>query len=84
MPRCTAVPELGYPDVNAAAEWLCLAFGFDVRLRIGNHRIQLHVGDGAVVLHAAEKPARASVMVRFTLFAGRFWGSRRTPRGTHG
>lgn len=64
MPRCTVIPELGYPDVNAAAEWLCLTFGFRVRLRIGNHRVQLHVGDDAVVLYEAKTPAPASIMVR--------------------
>jgi uncharacterized glyoxalase superfamily protein PhnB len=33
-----------------AAKWLCDAFGFTERLRIGGHRIQLHVGDGAIVV----------------------------------
>jgi uncharacterized glyoxalase superfamily protein PhnB len=41
---------LAYPDVNQAAAWLCDAFGFSVRLRIGNHRVQLNVGDGAVTV----------------------------------
>jgi uncharacterized glyoxalase superfamily protein PhnB len=50
MPPCTVIPELAYPDVGEAADWLCDAFGFTVRLRIANHRIQLNVGDGAVVL----------------------------------
>jgi len=50
MPRCTVIPELAYPDTSEAADWLCDAFGFTVRLRIGNHRTQLNVGDGAVVL----------------------------------
>lgn len=50
MPKCTVIPELAYSDIGAAAQWLCAAFGFDVRLCIGNHRIQLNVGDGAVVL----------------------------------
>src|SRR5580700_2652588 len=36
--------------VNQAAAWLCDAFGFSVRLRIGNHRVQLNVGDGAVIV----------------------------------
>ena len=36
--------------MNRAADWLCDAFGFRVRLRIGNHRVQLNVGDGAVIL----------------------------------
>jgi uncharacterized glyoxalase superfamily protein PhnB len=41
---------LAYPDVNRAAAWLCDAFGFSVRLRIGDHRVQLNVGDGAVIV----------------------------------
>ncbi len=41
---------LHYPDVPAASAWLCRAFGFAERLRIGSHRIQLAVADGAVVL----------------------------------
>ena len=48
--RATVIPVLAYPDVNQAAAWLCAAFGFTVRLRIGNHRVQLNVGDGAVTL----------------------------------
>lgn len=50
MPRCTVIPELAYPDVSEAIDWLRDAFGFTVRLRIANHRAQLNVGDGAVVL----------------------------------
>jgi uncharacterized glyoxalase superfamily protein PhnB len=50
IPRATVIPVLAYPDVNRAAAWLCDAFGFSVRLRIGNHRVQLNVGDGAVIL----------------------------------
>ena len=50
IPRATVIPVLAYPDVNQAAAWLCVAFGFTVRLRIGNHRVHLNVGDGAVTL----------------------------------
>lgn len=50
LPRATVIPVLAYPDVNKAAAWLCDAFGFDVRLRIGNHRVQLNIGDGAVII----------------------------------
>lgn len=50
IPRSTVIPVLAYPDVTAAAAWLCGAFGFNVRLRIGNHRVQLNVGDGAVTV----------------------------------
>lgn len=50
LPRATVIPVLAYPEVNKAAAWLCDAFGFNVRLRIGNHRVQLNVGDGAVIV----------------------------------
>jgi uncharacterized glyoxalase superfamily protein PhnB len=50
MPGGTVIPELAYPDVAEAAVWLCETFGFTVRLAIADHRIQLNVGDGAVVL----------------------------------
>ena len=50
IPRATVIPVLAYPDVNEAAAWLCRAFGFRVRLRIGDHRVQMNVGDGAVIL----------------------------------
>jgi uncharacterized glyoxalase superfamily protein PhnB len=50
MPRCTVIPELAYPDVGKAVDWLCDVFGFALRLRIGNHRAQLNVGDGAIVV----------------------------------
>jgi uncharacterized glyoxalase superfamily protein PhnB len=50
IPSATVIPVLAYPDVNQAATWLCEAFGFSVRLRIGSHRVQLNVGDGAVIV----------------------------------
>src|SRR5579862_6691177 len=50
IPRATVIPVLAYQDVNQAAAWLCDAFGFTVRLRIGSHRVQLNVGDGAVIV----------------------------------
>jgi uncharacterized glyoxalase superfamily protein PhnB len=68
IPAARIIPELGYADVPAAATWLCGAFGFRERLRIGDHRIQLTFGDGAVVVGQHEylgAPARgSSVMVR--------------------
>jgi len=48
--RATVIPVLAYADVSQAADWLCRAFGFSVRLRIGSHRVQLNVGDGAVTV----------------------------------
>jgi uncharacterized glyoxalase superfamily protein PhnB len=50
MPASTVIPELVYPDVVAAADWLHVAFGFLLRLQIGDHRAQMAVGGGAVVL----------------------------------
>jgi uncharacterized glyoxalase superfamily protein PhnB len=65
MPRCTVIPQLAYPDVVEAAAWLCEVFGFSVRIRMGDHRAQLNVGDGAIVLTKREGDAAgSSVMVR--------------------
>src|SRR6202044_1458429 len=51
VPAATVIPVLIYPDVREAVGWLCAAFGFVERLRIGeDHRSQLRVGDGAVIV----------------------------------
>lgn len=58
--RATVIPVLAYADVHAAAAWLCEAFGFTVRLRIADHRVQLNAGDGAVTvreMHEGESDA---------------------------
>jgi len=49
IPSVTVIPELAYADVSQAVAWLRAAFGFAERLRIGNHRVQLTYGAGAVV-----------------------------------
>jgi uncharacterized glyoxalase superfamily protein PhnB len=49
VPAATVIPVLAYADATQAADWLCSAFGFEVRLRIAKHRVQLVLGDGAVV-----------------------------------
>jgi uncharacterized glyoxalase superfamily protein PhnB len=73
VPAATVIPVLTYPDVRAAVDWLCAAFGFAERLRIGeDHRSQLKLGDGAVIVadvHGDRRPPRPgevtqSVMVR--------------------
>jgi len=71
IPRATVIPVLAYADVHQAAAWLCDAFGFSVRLRIGSHRVQLNVGDGALVVRElrqneidAKLGIGTSVMVR--------------------
>jgi uncharacterized glyoxalase superfamily protein PhnB len=51
IPNATVIPELVYPDVQQAADWLARAFGFVPRVMIpGNHRCQMSVGDGALVV----------------------------------
>jgi uncharacterized glyoxalase superfamily protein PhnB len=51
IPSASVMPVLIYPDVREAADWLCEAFGFTERVRIGeNHRSQLSFGDGAVIV----------------------------------
>jgi uncharacterized glyoxalase superfamily protein PhnB len=64
VPASSVVPVLAYPDVPAAADWLCDAFGFHERLRIGDHRAQLVYGNGAVILVRGEAvPAHVQVRV---------------------
>ena len=73
IPQSTVVPVLIYADVRAAVAWLSAAFGFAERVRIGeDHRAQLKVGDGAVIVadvrHDRRPPrpgeATHSVLVR--------------------
>jgi uncharacterized glyoxalase superfamily protein PhnB len=73
IPASTVIPVLIYPDVREAVSWLCAAFGFVERVRIGeSHRSQLRFGDGAVIVadvrgdRRPPRPGEAthSVMVR--------------------
>jgi uncharacterized glyoxalase superfamily protein PhnB len=50
VPPSTVVPEIVYEDVERAIAWLGDAFGFSVRWQAGDHRAQLWVGDGVVVV----------------------------------
>ena len=51
IPSPTVIPVLTYPDVREAVAWLGAAFGFVERVQIGeDHRSQLQVGDGAVIV----------------------------------
>src|SRR5258706_7269303 len=59
IPASTVIPVLIYPDVREAVTWLGAAFGFVERVRIGeNHRAQLSVGDGAVIIGDARHDRR--------------------------
>jgi uncharacterized glyoxalase superfamily protein PhnB len=68
MPPGVVIPELAYPDVRAAVEWLCHSFGFVERLRIGNHRAQLAFGEGSMIVTGPSSPTPGdfnhAVMVR--------------------
>jgi uncharacterized glyoxalase superfamily protein PhnB len=71
IPDATVIPVLVYPDVAAAVDWLCEAFGFAERLRIGDHRAQLTMRAGALVVaqgdfdaSAGDRPGGHSTMVR--------------------
>jgi uncharacterized glyoxalase superfamily protein PhnB len=68
MPASPVIPVLAYPAVADAVAWLSAAFGFTLRLRIGDHRAQLRAGDGWVVVTGGGEPlvtrSLDSVMVR--------------------
>jgi PhnB protein len=50
MPPSTVIPELVYDDVGEAVAWLCDRFGFQVRWQAGDHRAQLWLNGGTVVV----------------------------------
>jgi uncharacterized glyoxalase superfamily protein PhnB len=73
IPSAVVIPVLIYPDVREAVAWLSSAFGFVERVRIGeDHRSQLSVGGGAVIIGDVRNDRRPprpgevthSVMVR--------------------
>ncbi len=64
VPSATVIPELAYADVVQATDWLCKAFGFTVRLRIGGHRAELVYGDGAVIVMEGGSRGPQFVLVR--------------------
>lgn len=71
MPSSVVIPVLAYANVREAADWLCGAFGFVERLRIGEHQAQLSFGSGSVIVAGQQEPSPEggsahSVMVRVT------------------
>lgn len=66
IPRSTVLPELAYPDIGDAVDRLCKAFGFTLRIRMGNHRAQMNVGEGAVIFteEGHHQSGTASILVR--------------------
>jgi uncharacterized glyoxalase superfamily protein PhnB len=72
-PLGPVIPELAYPDVGAAVEWLVDVLGFVECVRIGpGHRAQLSFGEGSLIVadvgHGRSAPTGAessqSVMLR--------------------
>ena len=50
-PPGPVIPELAYPDLSAAVEWLVAVLGFVERVRIGpGHRAQLSFGGGSLIV----------------------------------
>lgn len=50
MPPSTVIPQLVYESVGEAIGWLCDKFGFQVRWQAGDHRAQLSLNGGTVVI----------------------------------
>lgn len=50
MPPSVVIPQLVYEDVGEVIEWLCDKFGFIERWRAGDHRAQLSIGGGTIVV----------------------------------
>jgi uncharacterized glyoxalase superfamily protein PhnB len=50
----SVVPELVYPDVDHAIDWLCGTFGFIELWRAGGHRARLAFGNGVVIIADAD------------------------------
>lgn len=63
VPEAAVIPELPYPDVREAAEWLSRVFGFKERLQIGDHRAQLVFENGAVIAIQGDAPG-CTLLVR--------------------
>ena len=64
VPPCPVIPVLIYPDPSLAADWLGKAFGFAVRLRIANHRIQMRAGEGCLTITEGNAVPNHSTVVQ--------------------
>jgi len=72
VPDATFIPVRSYPDLDAAVQWLHDVLGCRERLRIPGHRVQMTLGNGAVIARewdASANPATggrppATLMVR--------------------
>ena len=66
IPPSVVIPEVAYPDPSEGVKWLGEAFGFQVRIRIANHRIQMMLGgNGLVVMERrGDDTRRSNIMLR--------------------
>ena len=69
MPPGVIIPELAYPDVVAAATWLCHVLGFRERLRVGDHRVQLIYAGASIVVTERDDASHAADQARAVLRA---------------
>lgn len=60
----SVVPELVYPDVEQAVDWLCATFGFTELWRAGGHRARISFGNGVVILADADAQYGRAVPAR--------------------
>ena len=61
VPSAPVIPILAYPDVRKAVDWLSETFGFTERLQIAEHRAQLVIGGGAMIVAEYNDPDRRPV-----------------------
>jgi uncharacterized glyoxalase superfamily protein PhnB len=64
VPPCPVIPNISYPDPAIAADWLVAAFGFKVRLRIANHRIQMLANDGCFTIREGNEIPNQSCFIQ--------------------
>ena len=66
-PLGPVIPELAYPDVGAAVDWLVEVLGFVERVRIGaGHRAQLTFGEGSLIVAGVGHGRVAPVAEQFS------------------
>jgi len=83
VPPCVVIPVLIYPDPAEAANWLSQAFGFTVRLRIANHRIQMKAGDGCVTVAEGNVVPNNSHIIQVRIEGAKAHCQRARQNGAH-
>src|SRR3954463_12616083 len=81
VPPGPVIPVITSPAPGAAADWLSKAFGFTVRLRIANHRIQMKAGDGCFTIAEGKVAPNNSHIVQGRIEAAARHSDRRRQNG---